>query len=79
MNNPKAAFANAIGIAVVYLLAGSTLALIPAVFALVFGIKAVKQKKISQSDKAAAIIGIAAGAGYLIYGAVGFALYYLVL
>lgn len=76
MDNPKVAFGNVIGIIVLYIFGGSTLALIPAIFALIFGIKGVKQKKLEKKDKIASITGIVAGAGYIVYAVLGGLLLY---
>lgn len=76
MNNAKIALGNAVGVLVLCLF-GDALSLIPAILALIFGIKGIKQKKLTKKEKIFSIIGIAAGAGYIIFALLGFLLYYL--
>jgi len=78
MNNSKIALGNAIGIPILFFFGASTLAIIPAILALVFGIKGLKQKKLVKKEKVFSIIGIVAGAGYILFTLLGLFLYYVV-
>lgn len=78
MDNSKIALGNAIGIFVLFIFGLSTLSIIPAILALIFGIKGIKQEGITKKKKYFSFVGILAGVGYIAFAVLGIILYYFI-